>query len=97
VSVAMKKVPAVAQVRVSLNDGLTILDLKPANAMTIAQIRQIIKNSGFVSKEAAVVAAGAIDADRKLFVVGGTREELPYAAAPERVGEQWRFTVPAPK
>jgi hypothetical protein len=93
----MKKVPAVAQVRVSLNDGLTILDLKPGNAMTIAQIRQIIKNNGFVSKEAAVVATGAVAPDRKTFIVSGTKEELLLTSTPDRADDQWRFVVPAPR
>jgi len=93
----MKKVPSVAQVRVSLNDGLTILELKPGNTMTVAQIRQVIKNNGFVSKEASVVAAGALATDRKIFVVSGTNETLPVTFEPERDGERWRFKVPAPK
>ena len=52
----MQKVDGVQSVRVSLNDGLTILDLKPGNAVTIARLRQIVKNNGFVSKEAGVIA-----------------------------------------
>jgi hypothetical protein len=48
-------------------------------------------HNGFVSKEASVVAAGAVATDRKMFVVGGTNEELPRAAEPERDGEHWRF------
>ena len=52
----MQKVDGVQSVRVSLNDGLTILDLKAGNAVTLAKLRQIIKNNGFVSKEATAVA-----------------------------------------
>lgn len=90
----MKKVPAVAQVHVSLKDGLTILDLKPGNTLTIAQIRKIIKNGGFVSKEAGAVARGTVSADQKSFVVDGTRESLELSSAPRRVGENWRIAVP---
>ena len=54
----MQKVDGVQSVRVSLNDGLTILDLKAGNAVTLAKLRQIIKNNGFVSKEATAVARG---------------------------------------
>jgi ribosomal protein L19E len=54
----MQKVEGVQAVRVSLNDGLTILDLKPGNAITLAKLRQIIKNNGFVSKDVSVIARG---------------------------------------
>ena len=43
----MKKIPAVSQVRVSLDDGLTILDLKPGNTTTLAELRQVIKRKRF--------------------------------------------------
>ena len=92
----MKKVPSVAQVRVSLKDGLTILDLKPDNSTTLAELRKIIKNNGFVSKEASVVARGTADGERG-FVVSGTNEQLNLSAAPTNVGEEWRLVVPAPK
>ena len=93
----MKKVPAVVHVRVSLKDGLTVLDLKPGNTTKLAELRQIIKNNGFVAKEATVVADGTPAADQKQFVVSVTDELLDgLAAPPERVGNQWRFVVRAP-
>ena len=54
----MKKVASVVRVDVSLREGLTILDLKDGNTTKLSEIRQIIKNNGFVSKEATVIAAG---------------------------------------
>ena len=90
----MKNVPAVAQVRVSLKDGSTVLDLKPANTVTLAQLRQIIKNNGFVSKDVAAVARGTIA--EATFVVSGTNERLPLAAPAEPIGDAWRLTTPAP-
>ena len=91
----MKKVPAVSQVRVSLNEGLTILDLKPGNATTLSALRQIIKNNGFVSKEATVVARGTVTKDNT-FVVSGTNEQLPLFAPAQRSGDEWRLVVPPP-
>jgi hypothetical protein len=91
----MKKVPAVTQVRVSLKDGLTVLDLKPANSVTLAELRQIIKNNGFVSKEIAAVARGTV-ADQATFVVSGTDERLPLSAPAEHIGDDWRLTIRAP-
>jgi hypothetical protein len=95
----MLKVKGVERVRVSLNDGLTILDLKPGNGVTLASLRQIIKNNGFVPQEAEIVARGAVGtADgRPLFAVSGTEERLLPSANPQRSGDDWRMTVRAPK
>jgi len=92
----MKKLPAVAQVRVSLNEGLTILDFKPGNTATVAELRQIIKHNGFVSKDATVVARGTVAADEKVFVVSGTNERLPLSSPPQRSGDDWRLAIRAP-
>jgi len=92
----MKRVPGLGQVRVSLNDGLTVLDLKPGNTVTLAQLRQIIKNNGFVSKEAKVVARGTSSADRKVFTVSGTNEQLPLTTPPRNTGDDWDLMVVAP-
>jgi hypothetical protein len=92
----MQKVDGVQAVRVSLNDGLTILDLKPGNGVTLAKLRQIIKNNGFVSKEATVLARGAANTER-VFVVSGTNEQLTLSAEPQHIAEDWRLSVAAPK
>lgn len=91
----MQKVDGVQAVRVSLRDGLTILDLKPDNAVTLAKLRQIIKDNGFVSKEATATARGDIIRPMT-FVVSGTREELQLASEPRQSGENWGISVPAP-
>jgi hypothetical protein len=93
----MKKVPAVAQVHVSLNNGMTVLDLKPGNTLTLAALRQIIKNNGFVPKEASVVAHGQPDPHGAMtFVVSGTGERLSLAATAQATGEDWTLAVLAP-
>jgi hypothetical protein len=95
----MLKNEGVASVHVSLQEGLTVLDLKAGNAVTVEKLRQIIKNNGFVSKEVHVHAAGNVTKinGTPTFVVGGTGERLLSAAAPERTGDLWVFTVPAPR
>jgi hypothetical protein len=92
----MKKVPAVAHVRVSLKEGLTVLDLKPGNSTTLAEPRQIIKNNGFVPKEASVVAGGSVAGDNA-FVVSGTNERLPLSEPAQRSGDDWKLAVQAEK
>jgi len=89
----MKKLPAVADVRVSLNDGLTVLDLKPGNTVTLAELRQIIKNNGFVSKEAAVLAAGTPSSDQQTFQVAGTNEQLAIDGPVKQKGDAWELRV----
>ena len=92
----MQKVDGVQSVRVSLNDGLTVVDLKPGNVVTLSKLRQIIKNNGFVSQEAHVIARGEPKGER-VFAVSGTGEELAVSAAPEKGANGWRFTASAPK
>jgi hypothetical protein len=91
----MEKVDGIHTARVSLNDGLTILDLKPGNAVTLAKLRQIIKNNGFVSKEANVLARG-VATSAQTFVVNGTDEELKPSSAPQKIADDWQFMVAAP-
>jgi copper chaperone CopZ len=84
VRVAMEKVPGVASVRVSLNEGLTVLELKPENAVTLSNLRQIIRNNGFVTKEARVTARGSVNAvsGQLILEVTGSRERLILSPAP---------------
>lgn len=74
----MRKVTGVASVRVSLNEGLTVLDLKPGNDVTLAHLRQVIRNNGFVTKEAQVVATGVVSTagGAVVFEVSGSRERF---------------------
>jgi hypothetical protein len=93
----MQKVDGVEAVKVSLNDGLTILDLKPGNTITMAALRQIVKNNGFVSKEAQVVGRGMPRAQNdRQFTVSGTNEQLVLSEPPRRTGEEWHLAVAAP-
>jgi hypothetical protein len=92
----MQKVDGIQAVRVSLKDGLTILDLKPGNGVTLAKLRQIIKNNGFVSKEAIIVASGHPDGS-DAFIVGGTSERILVSSPPQSTAGDWRFSATAPK
>jgi hypothetical protein len=91
----MQRVPGVDKVTVSLKDGLTLLDLKPGNAVTMAKLREIIKNNGFVSKGAVILAAGT-PGPASVFDVSGTNERLQMSGKPVSEGESlWRFTASA--
>jgi hypothetical protein len=72
----MRKIPGVKTVKVSLNEGLTVLDLNPSNVVTLGQLRTVLKNSGFVAREAKVEAGGtaAVTAQTLVFTVAGSGE-----------------------
>ena len=91
----MKKVDGVDGVRVSLKEGLTILELKPGNTVTLSRLRTIIKNNGFVSKDATIVARGRTSTvgGHRRFEVEGTGEALAPAADPERAADAWKLVV----
>jgi hypothetical protein len=96
--VAMRKVDGVQDATVSLKEGMTVLDLKPGNTVTLTKLREIIKNNGFVSKEATIVAAGQVlgEASPSVFVVGGTGERVPLVGQATGAGQGlWRFTSQA--
>ena len=78
----MRKVPGVTAVRVSLNEGLTVLDFNQGNTVTLVQLRTILKNSGFVSREARLEAIGSVTADGQglVFTVSGTGEKFALLA-----------------
>ena len=56
--VAVRKLPGVESVDVSLERASTDIKLRAGNSITLAQLRSIIKNNGFTSKEATVTVAG---------------------------------------
>lgn len=74
----MQKVTGISSVRVSLNEGLTVLDFKPGNTVTLAQLRDVIRNNGFVTREAAIIATGAVvmSGSNLAFEIAGTGERL---------------------
>jgi copper chaperone CopZ len=58
VRVAIRKLPGVDAVDVSLERATADIRLRAGNAITLPQLRQIIKDNGFTSKEATVTVAG---------------------------------------
>ena len=58
--VAVQKLPGVESVNVSLERASTDIQLRPGNSITLEQLRRIIKNNGFTSKEATVTVVGKL-------------------------------------
>src|SRR5256885_1862522 len=94
----MQKVDGVQSVKVSLKDGLTILDLRQDNAVTLARLRQVIKDSGFVAQEAQVLAGVQVMDDRgaPALEVGGTKERLVWTSPARPVSDGWQLAVAPP-
>ena len=59
-SVALKKVNGVQDVKVSLNEGSAVIKLKDGNKVDVEQIREIIRKNGFTPKGAEVKVAGKV-------------------------------------
>jgi len=60
VSVAIKKLDGVESVDVSLEKASADIRLKPDNTITLPQLRRIIRQAGYPTKDAQVDARGAI-------------------------------------
>ena len=59
-SVAVKKLDGVESVDVSLEKSAADIRLKPGNAITLPQLRRIIRQAGYPTKDAHVDARGAL-------------------------------------
>lgn len=56
----LKKLEGVKEVKVSLNKGNAVVELKAENEVSVQQIREVVRNGGFTPKEASVELAGKI-------------------------------------
>lgn len=91
---AMREVDGVRSVAVSLQDGLTILELREGNTVTLAQLRTLLKNNGLVSRDANVVARGSLVGD--MFEVRFSRELLRVRGRLAKLQrDHWTLVVPA--
>jgi hypothetical protein len=60
VRVAVLKLSGVESVNVSLERAITDVQLRPGNSITLDQLRTIIKNNGFTTREATVTVVGTL-------------------------------------
>jgi cation transport ATPase len=58
--VGFRKLDGVESVEVSLERAAAEIRLRPANRVTLPQLRQIVKNNGFNAREAAVTVVGTL-------------------------------------
>ena len=60
----MQKLPGVETVEVSLTKASTDIRFRPGNTVTLAQLREVIKNGGFKSGEVQITAKGKLVNDK---------------------------------
>lgn len=80
----MDKIKGVESAKVSLNQGLVAIELKPGNAVSLEQIRKAITDQGFTPKQAKVTAVGdLISLNGKLELkVSGSNDVYEVASTP---------------
>src|SRR3954449_582770 len=88
VDVALKKVPGVESVEVSLNKGLATVKLKPGNTVSVPQFWQLLHDKGYTPKATVVSVRGEL-AELQGHVqlkVTGTRDTLILTPDPKNPG-----------
>ena len=85
VDVALKKVPGVDTVEVSLNKGLATVKLKPGNTVSVPQFWQLLHEKGYTPKTTVVSVRGELvgGPGRLELKVSGTKDVLALAPDPK--------------
>lgn len=85
VDVALKKMPGVESVDVSLNKGLATVRLKPGNTLSVPQFWELLHQKGYTPKTTALSVRGELSGggDRLQLKVSGTKDVLRLAADPK--------------
>lgn len=88
VDVALKKMPGVESVDVSLNKGLATVKLKPGNTLSVPQFWELLHQKGYTPKATAVSVRGELSGggDRLQLKVSGTKDALKLAPDPKNGG-----------
>lgn len=99
VHVALKKVPGVESVEVSLNKGLATVKLRPGNTVSVPQLWQVIHKNGYTPKATTVLVRGTVEntQGRVQLKISGTNDTLAltndagkpaaFAEAEKKVGQ----------
>lgn len=83
-SVSLRKIDGVDSVTVSLKEGLARITLKAGNAVTLSQLREVVKKNGFTPQQAAVRAEAEITGSGDLLriTIQGVDETFEVAGVP---------------
>ena len=85
VDVALKRVPGVEAVDVSLNKGLATVKLKPGNTVSVPQFWQLLHEKGYTPKTTAISVRGELTggSGRLQLKVSGAKDILDLAPDPK--------------
>jgi copper chaperone CopZ len=78
---AIKKIPGVETVDVSLNKGLAKVKLRPGNTLRPEDFWQTVQKNGFTPKETTVIVRGEIQGGK--FKVAGSNQLFDLAPDPK--------------
>ena len=85
---ALKKIPGVESVDVSLNKGLATVKLNPGNTVRPEEFWNAIRKNGFTPKQTRVVVRGTLTAAPQAAVtVSGTSQVFPVKMDDKRLPE----------
>jgi copper chaperone CopZ len=85
VDVALRKVPGVASVEVSLNKGLASVKLKPVNTVAVPQLWRLLHEKGYTPKVTTISVRGELAnvQGRLQLKVSGTNDILTLVSDPK--------------
>jgi copper chaperone CopZ len=88
VDVALKKVPGVESVEVSLNKGLASVKLNPGNSVSVPQLWELLHQKGYTPKATNVLVRGdLVNFEGRLQLkVSGTKQTLELVSDPKNAG-----------
>jgi hypothetical protein len=86
VRVVLEKVDGIEAVSVTVKRGVAHITLKKGNTVTLADLRRLIKDAGYSSRDAVVTVVGAVQGERPrlTLAVSGTTEVFDLSAGMER-------------
>jgi copper chaperone CopZ len=85
VDVALRKVPGIASVEVSLNKGLASVKLKPGNTVAVPQLWRLLHEKGYTPKVTTISVRGELAnvQGRLQLKVSGTNDILALISDPK--------------
>lgn len=82
--VALEKVEGIEKVNVTLKRGVAHITFRPGNSVTLTQLRKVIKDAGYTTRDATVTVTGAVTATGKQLTLAVSGTPASFALAPEK-------------
>ncbi|MBI4485275.1 MAG: hypothetical protein HY655_04625 [Acidobacteria bacterium] len=91
----MEKLPGVESAKVSLNEGRAVIQLRPGNTVTIAQVHQSVERNGFTPQQAAISGEAEVvgKGDKLQLRISGAGDTYDLATTPHADGVLQRLKI----